>query len=163
MRFIGARIAASSALLIMLLSAVFGLSVVLIPGDFATRYRLSMRAEDVELIRAEMGPDQLWWIQLGRWLSRIVRGDHHRQLRAHIPHHRRPDTVERPHVHRHGTIPPHTRHVPHRHRPEPLGNSEIPRRRKPPRNAVLRHHSSPHTTGHAYVGRERQHAEPSKI
>jgi ABC-type dipeptide/oligopeptide/nickel transport system permease component len=29
----------------------------------------------VELIRTEMGLDQPWWIQLGRWLSGVVRGD----------------------------------------------------------------------------------------
>ncbi|HVR33195.1 MAG TPA: ABC transporter permease [Acidimicrobiia bacterium] len=75
LRFVGVRVAASGALLLVLLAAVFGLSVVLIPGDFATMYRLSMRAEDVELIRAEMGLDQSWWVQLGRWLSGVVRGD----------------------------------------------------------------------------------------
>lgn len=69
------RVAASCALLLALLGAVFAMSVALIPGDFATMYRLSMRAEDVELIRAEMGLDQPWWIQLGRWLSGVVRGD----------------------------------------------------------------------------------------
>jgi peptide/nickel transport system permease protein len=75
LRFVGTRIAASCVLLFVLLSAVFAMSVALIPGDFATLYRLSMRAEDVELIRTEMGLDQPWWIQLGRWLSGVVRGD----------------------------------------------------------------------------------------
>lgn len=75
LRFVGTRVAASCVLLIVLLSAVFGMSVVLIPGDFATLYRLSMRAEDVELLRAEMGLDQAWWVQLGRWLSGVLRGD----------------------------------------------------------------------------------------
>lgn len=75
LRFVGTRVAASCVLLIVLLSAVFGMSVALIPGDFATTYRLSMRAEDVELIRTEMGLDQAWWVQLGRWLSGAVRGD----------------------------------------------------------------------------------------
>jgi ABC-type dipeptide/oligopeptide/nickel transport system permease component len=73
--FVGTRVAASFVLLIVLLSAVFGMSVALIPGDFATMYRLSMRAEDVELIRTEMGLDQSWWVQLGRWLSGVLRGD----------------------------------------------------------------------------------------
>ena len=75
LRFVGTRIAASCVLLLVLLSAVFAMSVALIPGDFATLYRLSMRAEDVELIRTEMGLDQPWWIQLGRWLSGVFRGD----------------------------------------------------------------------------------------
>lgn len=75
LRFVGVRVAASCALLFALLAAVFAMSVALIPGDFATMYRLSMRAEDVELIRAEMGLDQPWWVQLGRWLSGVVRGD----------------------------------------------------------------------------------------
>jgi len=75
LRFVGVRVAASCALLLALLAAVFAMSVALIPGDFATMYRLSLRAEDVELIRAEMGLDQPWWIQLGRWLSGVVRGD----------------------------------------------------------------------------------------
>lgn len=75
LRFVGVRVAASCALLLTLLAAVFAMSVALIPGDFATTYRLSMRAEDVELIRTEMGLDQPWWIQLGRWLSGAIRGD----------------------------------------------------------------------------------------
>lgn len=43
LRFVGVRVAASCALLLTLLAAVFTMSVALIPGDFATVYRLSLR------------------------------------------------------------------------------------------------------------------------
>ncbi len=74
-RFVGTRLVASVVLLLVLMSVIFALSVVLVPGDFATQYKLSLSPAEIDALRSELAIDEGLWTQYTTWMARIIRGD----------------------------------------------------------------------------------------
>jgi peptide/nickel transport system permease protein len=74
-RFVAVRLAASLSLVVVLMAVVFVASVLLIPGDFATQYRLQLTPDQIANIRTSLAIDQPWWEQLRLWLGRVFVGD----------------------------------------------------------------------------------------
>ncbi|MFC2037918.1 ABC transporter permease [Chloroflexota bacterium] len=61
--------------LFVFVSILFFATQVLIPGDFASQFRLFASEDEVNQIRQTLGLDLPIWEQYLNWLSRLVRGD----------------------------------------------------------------------------------------